>query len=539
MLQRSAITISWNFKLTNLLSFDSRQLDVLIARYGLERCWINILGTHISGNTKFSYILESPEFADLEILESNIIEGLSIGEIGVLYEYCLAKDNPDSRKDNGQYFTPDDIARFMAGKASEFPRGIWLDPCSGIGNLSWHLVNAKRNKEEFLKNSLILADKDRLALFIARVLFTIDFQKSSERLFFEIQDNFKVFDFLSVQDSDKDSLFKGEGLSAVPEHQFVLVNPPYLGTDREDSRFETGKSRDLYAYFLENIIKTSKGFVSVTPQSFTNASKFRDLRRLLLENYSNLTIYNFDNIPGNVFCGIKFGSRNSNTANSIRAAIMIAKPGDGEPKITSLLRWRRDQRDLMFGSLDKFLSSVALTEEYFPKVSGKFESLYSEVISFKRLSSIMVSGPTEFVLHVPSSPRYFISALREPVSRSSMKSIYFQNKDDFETAYMLLNSSFMYWWWRVRDGGMTLSLETIRSLPVPSFRRNSKLIRLLSQSEMENIVVKKNAGNNHENVKHPRSLIGALNEAIIPSHSQELLNIHENSDLVQLNGQPG
>jgi 23S rRNA G2445 N2-methylase RlmL len=78
-------------------------------------------------------------------------------------------------------------------------------------------------------------------------------------------------------------LFKTRNeLDAIPIHDFVLVNPPYLSTVA-DSRFETAKAGDLYAYFMENIVKTSKGFISITPQSFTNAQKFDSLRNLLLK----------------------------------------------------------------------------------------------------------------------------------------------------------------------------------------------------------------------------------------------------------------
>jgi hypothetical protein len=50
------------------------------------------------------------------------------------------------------------------------------------------------------------------------------------------------------------------------------------------------------------------------------------------------------------------------------------------------------------------------------------------------------------------------------------------NNNDLNKAYLLLNSSFMYWWWRVRDGGMTLSFETIKSLPLLDFEIDKKII---------------------------------------------------------------
>ena len=518
-------------------TFDPAPLKKIVKKMGIQAAWMNILATHVkeAGN-HFAYILENSFFDDHVLLQENLIADLTIGEIGILYEYSVALVDAGARKSNGQFFTPDDVALLMVGQTKVFPTGKWLDPCSGIGNLSWHLVNASEDSEEFLINNMVLADRDDLALIIARVLFTLSFQKQIPRFFEEIESSFVKFDFLSVAQREDQLDLGNNGLDGIPPHDYVIVNPPYLSIKGEDSRFETAKARDLYAYFLENIIKTSKGFVSITPQSFTNASKFSALRLLLLKNYISLRIFTFDNIPGNIFSGIKFGSTNSNSANSIRACIMVAGcfTDKESHEITSLLRWKSGERELFFNSINKFLSKPLLTGEFFPKVNSKFISLYKKVFKMETLDSILSQEPTKFVLYVPAAPRYFISALKEPVSRASIKTLYFRNVQDLEKAYLLLNSSFMYWWWRVRDGGMTLALETLRSLPLLDFKIDKKLIKKLVKSEVENLVYKKNAGALQENVKHDLSLVAELNELVCPEFSKLLILTHENSELVQL-----
>lgn len=517
------------------LSFDPKEFSELVNLFGLERAWINLLATRISASgTKYAYILEDEVFKGATFLASDLLHGLSIGEIGILYEYCVAHVDSESRRDNGQFFTPDDVAELMVRHALEFPKGKWLDPCSGIGNLSWHLVNAQKDKELFLIQQMVLSDQDELALTIARTLFTLSFQKKHANLYHEIRDCFVKFDFLSCSESPSTFLDCDVSLESIPAHDFVIVNPPYRSMKGENPRFETAKSRDLYAYFLENIIRTSKGFVSVTPQSFTNAAKFTDLRRLLVENFRMLKIYVFDNIPGNIFYGVKFGSTNSNTANSIRAAIMVAGQGRGGQRITSLLRWRTSERKEIFEKLDQFLTTPTLTSEYFPKVSSIFIDLFNEMQIVPTLNSILSPFATGFVLYVPASPRYFISALKNPVSRTSLKKLYFRTEADMNRAYLLLNSSLMYWWWRVRDGGMTLSLETIRSAPLPVFKTNKRIVGKLEQSEKSNLVYKMNAGALHENVKHDMKLIREVTDSILPTYAKRLVLTHENSELVQL-----
>ena len=517
--------------MAGILDFDASQLDNLLNKYGIRNTWRGLLASHIQGDKRFAYILETPEFKGAKFFDEDVLSGLSIGEIGVLYEYSVTRVNSDSRKSNGQFFTPDDVAIFMAEFSRKFPSGKWLDPCSGIGNLSWHLVAIQDDPEQFLKENLILSDKDKLALLIARTLLTISFQRKRKDLFNEIAKNFVELDFLSVSSNEKFLNFDtSNSLDGIPQHDYVIVNPPYLATE-VDARFETARARDLYAYFMENIIKTSKGFISVTPQSFTNAGKFEDLRRLLLNNYNKITIFNFDNVPANIFRGIKFGSKNSNTANSIRAAITVAQPGRGKRQITSLLRWRSHEREDLFRQAPRHLSSVEFSEVFFPKVSKRFEPLYSQVCQLPRLGGTISRTETPYSLFVPSSPRYFISALKKPVKRASQHEIFFNSAKDRDIAYLLLNSSFMYWWWRVRDGGMTLSLETILSCPLLEFKLNESLIRRLEESETKNKVYKQNAGAAQENVKHPKTLISALNKVVIPQFASLLGDIHENSDL--------
>jgi predicted membrane GTPase involved in stress response len=89
----------------------------------------------------------------------------------------------------------------------------------------------------------------------------------------------------------------------------------------------------------------------------------------------------------------------------------------------------------------------------------------------------------------------------------------------------------MYWWWRVRDGGMTLSQETIVSLPVPKFVFKKNLALELEKSESTNKVYKQNAGSPQENVKHSFELISRLNRAVLPEFEEQLLSLHENSDI--------
>jgi phosphotransferase system IIB component len=81
---------------------------------------------------------------------------------------------------------------------------------------------------------------------------------------------------------------------------------------------------------------------------------------------------------------------------------------------------------------------------------------------------------------------------------------------------------------------MTLSLETIRSIPLLEFKLNKKLINDLETSESTNKVFKKNAGVKQFNVKHSQELQVTLNNILTPEYSKILTELHENSEFTRL-----
>ena len=88
----------------------------------------------------------------------------------------------------------------------------------------------------------------------------------------------------------------------------------------------------------------------------------------------------------------------------------------------------------------------------------------------------------------------------------------------------------MYWWWRVNDGGMTISEKTLLTLPVLNemFVDNELLTRI-ELSETTNRVIKRNAGKDNENVKHSPSLVREINAGIFPRFANMLDLLHNNS----------
>jgi hypothetical protein len=199
------------------------------------------------------------------------------------------------------------------------------------------------------------------------------------------------------------------------------------------------------------------------------------------------------------------------------------------------MRWKSEDRAKLLSNAKVFLARVSFSEHFFPKVNSVFKDLFHEMTKpGTQTVGDLLSPDGQYGLYIPSSPRYFISALKSPVDRVSMHLLKFPNIESRDRAYLVLNSSLAYWWWRVKDGGMTLALSTVLSTPVPKFRAHPSLVEKLELSEISSKVYKKNAGASRENVKHSRDLISQLNRLVLPLWEGKLLLTHENSEFQQL-----
>ena len=348
----------------------------------------------------------------------------------------------------------------LVEQALEFPDGIWCDPCCGIGNISFKLIEKKPE----LLDTMIFCDIDLLSLKTCRFLFSKFFNKN----YYELN-NFYNINFLSEQELNYD---------------YIIMNPPYIKL--------TGMKEDLYISFMKKAC-CAKGFVSITPQTFTNSSNkaSKELREKI-SNFRKIKIYNFDNVPDMIFNGKKKGIFNTNTSNSVRAAITVCNNSEDKKEITPLLRWKTEERKNMFERKNEFLSELTVKNNIFLKLYPNTK----EYLNFGNapLKSILSKNKTEFKLTIPSTPRYYITASIKELSRGSKHEIYFNSKEDMLKCYLILNSSYSYWWWRINDGCITLTKTVLENLPIKNIEINEELISKLLLEEETNLVVKKNAG---------------------------------------------
>jgi len=165
----------------------------------------------------------------------------------------------------------------------------------------------------------------------------------------------------------------------------------------------------------------------------------------------------------------------------------------------------------MIESLDTNLSDTIFNEKVFYKT---FPNTVQYIHDGEKLENYLVSN-SEFPLFVSNSPRYFISASSQIMDRNGQIKIYLKDSDSFKKALIMLNSSYLYWWWKTCDSSLSLTKKTLLSLPWINFEYDDNIINVILHSEQMNKVYKKNAGKLQENIKHPKELISNLNSLFL------------------------
>jgi predicted RNA methylase len=381
----------------------------------------------------------------------------------------------DTKKKFGIFYTPEDVSEFMANKTKIFDdgKGIWLDPCCGLGILSIKLALLQDDPIFFIENRLIINEKDKTQLDIALSNFKEMFGVVPK----SFNEDFLTFNF---------------------EVDYIIMNPPYFKY----------KNTDIYNLFLEKVCKISKGFISINPISFTNSVDFINTRKKILE-YSSITTYHFDNVPGQLFKDAK-----------VRVTIIVCHNTFIERKTTNLIRWKTGERKKMFDYIDENLGNGVFTDHIFYKTNF---NVLKYIGNEKTINDYVVPN-SEYHLYVTNSPRYFITASTEKLDRKGQIKICMKDLESYYNALIMLNSSYLYWWWRTVDSSLSLTKRTLLSLPWINTQSNKNIVDKIKNSEQNNKIYKKNAGKIQENIKHPKKLICELNSLFL---DDQFISLHD------------
>jgi adenine-specific DNA-methyltransferase len=215
--------------------------------------------------------------------------------LGVYYSSLVTKDH---KKNNGQFFTPLQIANFMASfcKVDKEKLKI-LDPGCGIGILSTALIEALIIRAKRIKIiELVVFETDINILPFTEKCF--DYLRSWLN---ENDIDFKIFlcknDFIL-----HNSLILNGVESPFEDYDIIISNPPYFKLPNDDERAIAARSviygqTNIYNIFLiiaAKLLKTEGELIFITPRSFCSGNYFRLFREIFFSMVSLKEIHLFD-----------------------------------------------------------------------------------------------------------------------------------------------------------------------------------------------------------------------------------------------------
>ena len=501
--KRDNLNNSSNYSTDTLEKMEKYCLEVYIKdieQMGLEETWNQIC----------DYIIESGKQNKF----------LNIDNFGEMYEIGLTIVDKIKKKNSGQYYTPDDVALVMSK---------WLDKCDGdnicdvacgTGKLILtylDYIGKDRAKKLLSEGKIYLYDYDHVALKVCKTSLLIKYGIDLKDKIHDIN-----CDFLDCN-------------VVLPGNSKTISNPPYAAIKEFGSNWDLtdviNDSHEWYSAFMEKIFNQSKSTVIITPFSFISGSKFYSLRKEMCD-LGNGFIVAFDNVPGNIFCGRKQGIFNTNTANSVRAAITVLNRSGTLKgfRVSPMIRFKNEERSKLLKTsvlesiINKDFQVINDDNKSFKKISKNLKKVYDKWIEMSSytIKDFLSKDKEKYLIDMPNTCRYNTTGSSKKLNRGGSITLNINNENEFYFIYCFINSSFTYWWWRIFDGGITYPVSLLNKMPIPynllkdKDKKDFKKIAIeMMSKESDYISTKVNAGVEQENIKFPKKYRDLINKKIL------------------------
>jgi adenine-specific DNA-methyltransferase len=196
------------------------------------------------------------------------------------------------KKDNGQFFTPTEIAHFMAGLTKlEKDKFKILDPGCGTAILSSSLIETLAKQNDNLKEiELVVYETDQDILPYTKAV--LDYLgKWLEQHKIKFKETLNTNDFVL---ENKDCFQVSATLFSEPRnatYDIVISNPPYFKIAKDDKRATVAKSivwgqPNIYSIFMmvaTKLLKDGGELIFITPRSFASGNYFRAFREAFFQ----------------------------------------------------------------------------------------------------------------------------------------------------------------------------------------------------------------------------------------------------------------
>ena len=204
------------------------------------------------------------------------------GRLGELYTSTVSSQ---LKKENGQFFTPLGIARFMSKQIADNQSSVSiLDPGCGTAILSCALIEKLSQSGKLKEVRLVTYEIDLVLCPVTKII--IEYLKEwlyKQNIFFSYvihNSDFVLDNYLYLNNH----LYQAE--EQTTKFDFIISNPPYFKLSKEDKRVKAAQciidgQPNIYSIFMaicSRLLKPSGELIFIVPRSFTSGRYFRLFR---------------------------------------------------------------------------------------------------------------------------------------------------------------------------------------------------------------------------------------------------------------------
>ncbi len=428
------------------------------------------------------------------------------------FQHILSSLNEKTlnRKDNGVYYTPNDVSRYIIVNSllnRYYEQTKVLSCREGIQKLSklseeqlqdlvfkTKIIDPTCGGGEFIitafdiKNELCTKNSDDSLLKIAKTIFGNDIDTFSVlickiRFFFHICEKLqnkssyvKLAKIICNQFYCVDFVLNHRAITT--KFDIAIGNPPYVEYGKfPNSSLLTNKFGNIYADVLKNsfdILKKDGVIGYIIPISYSSTPRMKGIRDYINKRTKLQFILSFADRPDCLFNGVHQ-----------KLNIVIAKTGTEQSNLytSDYQYWYKDERATVFDNIGVIRNDFAQSE-FIPKLGNTLEQrIYSKICNRNtNINSFMENS--EYRVYLNMRACFWIKAFATNPGSKEYKELCFP-KEYRDYIMCVLNSSLFWFFWITISDCWHITAKDLTSFSIPNIQCSNQYQRLAKKLECE------------------------------------------------------
>lgn len=417
-------------------------------------------------------------------------------------------EKTDKRKNNGTYYTPEDISDFIIYNsiyqliANDFkfkfktlnPQEIIskildlskinhqrianiiskcsvFDPTCGTGAFLIQVLQIKLELLNKIKDYIIPSDiYNIIDNLYGNDLDSYSIYISKTRLMFRCLDFCKNLDLKSiVKKLDNNFTTKDFILEKPTKRNFDLIvgNPPYVEKSKTDYN-ELMRYGNTYAEVIHNSIDLLKpngilGFI--IPLSYISTNRMKILREFVESHSEYQFILNYNDRPDCLFVGV----------HQKLSILFIKKSMNQNCKIytSDYNYWYKNERDKLFINPETILNNNKFNNCYVKLGNTMEEKIFKKVTQYNDTINKLNIESENNKLYLNMRATFWIkSFIKKPDKLNEYKTLKF-SEDNLHFANCILNSSLFWWFWVKVSDCWHITNKELENFKIPKLNQSS------------------------------------------------------------------